>query len=32
MNIPIIMIIATVSSALLKDEEKAALYEGARNL
>jgi uncharacterized membrane protein YraQ (UPF0718 family) len=32
MNIPIIVIIAAVSSALLKDKEKTALYEEARNL
>jgi uncharacterized membrane protein YraQ (UPF0718 family) len=32
MNIPIIVIIAAVSSALLKDEEKTALYDAARSL
>jgi uncharacterized membrane protein YraQ (UPF0718 family) len=32
MNIPIIVIIAVVSSALLKDEEKNALYDAARSL
>jgi uncharacterized membrane protein YraQ (UPF0718 family) len=32
MNIPIIVIIAAVSSALLKDKDKTALYEEARNL
>jgi uncharacterized membrane protein YraQ (UPF0718 family) len=32
MNIPIIVIIAAVSSALLKDEEKNALYDSAQSL
>jgi uncharacterized membrane protein YraQ (UPF0718 family) len=32
LNIPIIVIIAAVSSALLKDGEKSAMYEAARNL
>ena len=32
MNIPIIVIIAAVSSALLKEGEKTALYDAAQNL
>jgi len=32
MNIPIIVIIAAVSSAFLKEEKKTVLYEAARNL
>jgi len=32
MNIPIIVIIAAVSSAILKDEEKTRLYEAAQTL